>query len=178
MLIKIIRNKMSLSSLPDELISIIGSLIDMDDILTLCKTSVTLSTICKNSQFWKNKIFTIRPSALLDNLLVEELINIYKTIIKSGYLYTFGEDNLRLGNIVYQPVPTKVFSRSDIIQVACGLYHTAALTASGNVYMFGKNNFGQLDLGDLNERDIPTLIFNLTDIRQISCGDNFTAFIS
>ena len=48
-----------------------------------------------------------------------------------------------------------------IMQIACGGNHSMVLTASGNLYAFGKNDFGQLGLHDTIDRCFPTLIQSL-----------------
>ncbi|KAL3661370.1 hypothetical protein V7S43_013573 [Phytophthora oleae] len=43
----------------------------------------------------------------------------------------------------------------DIVRVACGCYHTIAVSDNGVMYVFGRNNHGQLGTGDTNERVYP-----------------------
>jgi hypothetical protein len=49
----------------------------------------------------------------------------------------------------------QVLLPSPIIDVACGSLHTMALTESSEVYVWGRNNSGQLGLGDTRDRDTP-----------------------
>ncbi len=42
------------------------------------------------------------------------------------------------------------------VDVSAGGYHTLALTDSGQLYVFGRNDDGQLGLGDLHTRRSPT----------------------
>ena len=39
-----------------------------------------------------------------------------------------------------------------VTQVACGVHHTVALLANGDVFTFGNNTYGQLGLGDTTPR--------------------------
>uniref|UniRef100_H3HD12 RCC1-like domain-containing protein n=1 Tax=Phytophthora ramorum TaxID=164328 RepID=H3HD12_PHYRM len=43
----------------------------------------------------------------------------------------------------------------DIVRFACGCYHTVAVSDNGVMYVFGRNNHGQLGTGDTNERLYP-----------------------
>jgi alpha-tubulin suppressor-like RCC1 family protein len=44
-------------------------------------------------------------------------------------------------------VPQAVFAGSRVIMVACGRYHTMAVTAAGHAWTCGYNDYGQLGLG-------------------------------
>ncbi|OWZ24114.1 HECT E3 ubiquitin ligase [Phytophthora megakarya] len=46
----------------------------------------------------------------------------------------------------------------DIVRFACGCYHTVAASDNGVMYVFGRNNHGQLGTGDTNERLYPSPI--------------------
>ena len=39
-----------------------------------------------------------------------------------------------------------------VVTVACGYYHTVALGENGLVYVFGRNDYGQLGMGDKTGR--------------------------
>ena len=58
-----------------------------------------------------------------------------------------------------------------IARVACGKYHSAALTASGDVYAWGLGDSGQLGLGK-TKATTPTKVEGLSGIgvTQLSCG--------
>lgn len=43
----------------------------------------------------------------------------------------------------------------DITRIACGCYHTVVVCEDGMLYVFGRNNHGQLGTGDTNERLYP-----------------------
>ena len=173
---------MSLSLLPDELVELIGSLIDVDDLLSLCTISPRLADRCKDRQFWQNLILYFHsPMINLENLSLSELIVLYRKIRQSGYLYILGLSiygGLGLGDVDWVTNPTKVFARNDIFQVSCRYMHSALVTAEGQIYVFGDNNYSQLGLGDTHSRDIPTSIPDFSNVIQVSCGDDFTAFIT
>ena len=39
--------------------------------------------------------------------------------------------------------------------ISAGCYHSVVVTANGMLYVFGRNNHGQLATGDLEERHSP-----------------------
>lgn len=60
-----------------------------------------------------------------------------------------------------------------VVQVACGLKHTLALTNNGELYSWGSNREGQLGLGEgIKQETKPRLITSLVDvpIAFIACG--------
>ncbi|MDF2697273.1 MAG: Regulator of chromosome condensation [Labilithrix sp.] len=63
---------------------------------------------------------------------------------------------------------------SGIVKVVGGSTHSAALTKSGLVYVWGDNGYGQLGDGttDANRHATPTLVPNLTDVIDIATGAN------
>ena len=67
--------------------------------------------------------------------------------------------------------PKPIVFPEKIIDIAAGMHYSLALTASGKVYAWGWNGFGQLGLGDLKSRNTPTLIPNLSGVRAIAAGE-------
>lgn len=63
-----------------------------------------------------------------------------------------------------------------ITQVACGGYHSLALSAAGPVYAWGRNTFGQLGIGSTAQLAAPASIDELTDkgIVQVRAGRSFS----
>ena len=67
----------------------------------------------------------------------------------------------------------------NIISIKCGANHTLLLTLEGNIYSFGKNDYGQLGLNDndIKKTNTPTLIRNIPEIRRIECGSDHSMCI-
>src|SRR5579863_7776017 len=57
-------------------------------------------------------------------------------------------------------------------EIKCGGHHVCALTATGTLYVWGRNSFGQLGLGDNHDRDQARRL--LSDVKTISCGNSHT----
>jgi alpha-tubulin suppressor-like RCC1 family protein len=46
----------------------------------------------------------------------------------------------------------------DVKQLAAGDNHSCVLTALGDIYTWGRGDYGQLGHGNMNSRDVPTLL--------------------
>ncbi|KAF1323477.1 Hect e3 ubiquitin, partial [Globisporangium splendens] len=98
----------------------------------------------------------------------------YHTIVlcSGAHLYGFGRNDygqLGLGkanataaaNLQLQqqrfafPQLTEELEGKEIIRFACGCYHTIAVSDNGVLFVFGRNNHGQLGTNDTNERVYP-----------------------
>ncbi|GAB1604862.1 X-linked retinitis pigmentosa GTPase regulator-like [Argonauta hians] len=85
----------------------------------------------------------------------------------SGAVFTFGRSRF------VDNVPDKFWVRNDpISQLSCGDQHTALVTESGRIFMFGPNDWGQLGLGHTNNVDKPCCIKALKHekVTLVSCG--------
>ncbi|XP_065336810.1 RCC1 and BTB domain-containing protein 1-like [Cloeon dipterum] len=96
----------------------------------------------------------------------------------SGSAFSWGENDfgqLGLGIKQYTKVPTKIsglLEHKKVVQVACGSDHTLALTSEGEVYAFGRNNYGQLGLGTTNDHWLPQRVGGLLDgkiVTSVAC---------
>lgn len=79
------------------------------------------------------------------------------------------------------PRMVKVLGTSVIVQIACGVEHSIALTNDGDLYAWGSNRDGQLGLGSDVEAEIkPKRIIALeaVPIAFIACGGYHTVVIS
>uniref|UniRef100_K3WGV0 BTB domain-containing protein n=1 Tax=Globisporangium ultimum (strain ATCC 200006 / CBS 805.95 / DAOM BR144) TaxID=431595 RepID=K3WGV0_GLOUD len=98
-------------------------------------------------------------------------------VTEDGAVYTFGRNDygqLGLGHTKNVATPTLVetLARVRIVQVACGCYHTLALSDDGKVYPFGRNNHGQLGLETTRDCLSPQLIPSLRNqfVRKVAAG--------
>ncbi|CAH0477266.1 unnamed protein product [Peronospora belbahrii] len=109
-------------------------------------------------------------------------------VTSAGELLTFGMNDsgqLGLDHAQHQHTPQLVLSLSNqvITKVACGLYHTVAITVGGAVYSFGKNDYGQLGLGHARDTKVPNRVKmspgeSDEKIVAVSCGYYHTVSIS
>lgn len=59
---------------------------------------------------------------------------------------------------VSQPHLVDGFDGEKVVQVACGAFHSAAVTEKGNVYIWGKEDYGMLGIGHSSDQQTPTRI--------------------
>eukprot|EP00250_Pteridium_aquilinum_P009461 c18682_g1_i1 orf=304-1719(-) len=86
-----------------------------------------------------------------------------------------GDDHSRC-----KPSPIPKLESTRVVQIACGGYHSAALTADGRVLTWGRGGNGQLGHGSWNNGRTPEVVEALAHIRvvYIACGSFSTAAIT
>ena len=111
-------------------------------------------------------------------------------VTESGDLLMCGAgDNgrLGLGDENDRGTPTLViralFDGDAVLMVACGAYHTAALTVGGVVYTFGRGDSGQLGHGNDEEdqlapRRVPAAAFSGQRVVMVAVGNAYTVALS
>ncbi|KAF6019750.1 NEK8 [Bugula neritina] len=68
--------------------------------------------------------------------------------------------------------------QNEIVQFSLGTLHSAVLTATGQVYTFGSNTFGQLGIGNSEPTREVCLVETIADVISVSCGDTFTVAVT
>ena len=93
-------------------------------------------------------------------------------------IYTWGSNQwgqLGLGHDNNKNSPQELlFPNIKIKSVSCGFNHTMGLTTSGKLYVWGKNDTGQLGLGDVFHRNFPQEVYLKEYIKSIHGGDCHT----
>jgi alpha-tubulin suppressor-like RCC1 family protein len=102
----------------------------------------------------------------------------------SGHIFTAGSSVYgQLGNPnndgKYPRLVEEKLGGGGVVEVACGSYHVAVLSNTGEVYTWGKGANGRLGHGDIADRKVPTLVEALRDrsVKHIACGSSITAAI-
>ena len=106
------------------------------------------------------------------NIVVDEDGDVWGFGLNSnGQLGILSEES----KIITNPI---LLSLNNIVEIACGDYHTVCLESNGNVYSFGSNYMGQLGNDSLINSTKPELVPNCPpNIRKIECGNDYTFFI-
>ena len=100
-------------------------------------------------------------------------------------MYSWGEGKFgRLGHGCEKnyAVPTKVedIMNESITQIACGGFHTAAISSSGKLFTWGGGEHGQLGHHTKGNCTRPTLVEDLSNraIAQVTCGWSHTVALT
>ncbi|OWM75950.1 hypothetical protein CDL15_Pgr009595 [Punica granatum] len=98
----------------------------------------------------------------------------------SGELYTWGDGAhnsglLGHGSEASHWIPKRVggcLEGLHVSYIACGPWHTAVVTSSGQLYTFGDGSFGALGHGDRTSSTIPRVVEALQGLRatRVACG--------
>jgi hypothetical protein len=101
--------------------------------------------------------------------------------IQNGSVYAWGGNNLGqlgLGFTDSSPhtTPTLIPGLSNVTQLLASNYSSYALTASGALYSWGDNTYGQLGLGDTIARSSPTLVAAPSGYKYSSISVNAGGF--
>ncbi|CAM6124002.1 unnamed protein product [Calypogeia fissa] len=99
----------------------------------------------------------------------------------SGDVYSFGQGAFgALGHDSKEDVTVPLLLGTlwglGIVQIACGEYHSAALSSDGQVFTWGRGKYGQLGHGSIESEFQPVAVKALADqfVVQVVCGGDHT----
>uniref|UniRef100_A0A3Q2FPX5 RCC1-like domain-containing protein n=1 Tax=Cyprinodon variegatus TaxID=28743 RepID=A0A3Q2FPX5_CYPVA len=101
-------------------------------------------------------------------------------------VYTWGLDSRgqlglgKRGSGARSPQQVRSLSSVPVVQISAGGDHSFALSVSGGVFGWGRNNCGQLGLGGTKDVFTPTCVssLNLKKTSDICCGKDHTAVLT
>ncbi|XP_043262293.1 probable E3 ubiquitin-protein ligase HERC4 [Colletes gigas] len=107
-------------------------------------------------------------------------------LTNNGELYSWGSNNkgqLGLDSHIITRIKPKLVSSLvgvPIAFIACGWYHSIAISKSGAIFGWGKNTFGQLGLNNTQDTYIPCQLQTLQNAKvcYAACGEEFSVFLT
>ena len=155
-----------LENLPPELVTVLGSWVDYNDIENLCLLSSRLANICQEKQFWITLIQYIRPWWRdLQPYSLFQLERLFQKLTSGGKLYIWG--NNRFTEVI-EIHPVLLVTEVPVIQISLSSTHMGYITNDGKAYIRAIGEKAQ-SLGKIDE---------IADIIQISCGYNFIGLLT
>jgi len=108
--------------------------------------------------------------------------NRFRNIYMAGNLISFGSgisfDTYDWSYLANYVIPPRVAANSDstVTFTGVGQEHSAYIF-QGNLFTFGRNNFGQLGHGDSTNRTVPIQVSGITGAAAVACGESFTVVL-
>ncbi|CAH0562032.1 unnamed protein product [Brassicogethes aeneus] len=108
---------------------------------------------------------------------------------ENGDVFSWGFGILGMGPSVEHskvplPIPKTLFGKNDfqpsseVVKVACGTSHSAAITNSGDLYTWGRNSNACLGLGHDKDQYFPFKVSMGASVTQVFCGVDHTVVLS
>ena len=100
-------------------------------------------------------------------------------LMQNGVVVGFGRNDygqLGLGHAqprVHGPHVIASLRDKNVVNISAGCYHSIAITSNGMLYVFGRNNHGQLGTGDVEEKHLPHPVDDFVGQRVIQVAAGF-----
>ncbi|XP_072386929.1 E3 ubiquitin-protein ligase HERC2 [Diabrotica undecimpunctata] len=101
----------------------------------------------------------------------------FMALTKKSEVYSWGNgDGGRLGHgdTTFREEPTVIQAllEKDIVEIECGATYSAAISANGSLYTWGKGYYGRLGHGTCEDCLVPTLVAGLSGqhVAKVACG--------
>ncbi|XP_049844846.1 E3 ubiquitin-protein ligase HERC2 [Schistocerca gregaria] len=101
----------------------------------------------------------------------------FLSLTSDGNVYAWGcgdDGRLGLGDTNSRDDPTLIQALvgKTVIHIACGSTYSAAITVAGELYTWGRGNYGRLGHGSCEDQNVPTLVAGLKGhyVVDVACG--------
>ncbi|KAM6220950.1 E3 ISG15--protein ligase HERC5 [Rhynchocyon petersi] len=127
------------------------------------------------------------PCVLQEKIIIQVACGDYHSLAlsKGGELLAWGQNShgqLGVGGIghsISTPQTVVHLTGVPVAQISAGEAHSMALSISGNIYSWGRNDLGQLGLGHTDSKDFPSLIEELDkEVEFLTCGGSHTVLLT
>lgn len=139
---------------------------DIDNIGLVSKTCYT--KFYGNNEFWQRLLFIAHG-------LTQTCLNPRRRFY--GYLsrvYGIGNNEFRQLNVNY-PVKTLTPIGYGLKNIECGIFHTAYLSFTGDLFISGRNGSGELGLGFKSISEAATFV--MKNVVKVKCGVYYTLIL-
>ncbi|WP_309381279.1 polymorphic toxin-type HINT domain-containing protein [Cerasicoccus frondis] len=123
--------------------------------------------------------FNASPTPLTINATSDSAVtgDYHSLMLDAGLVYAFGDNSYGqagIEGVSEVTTPTAVTGLpADLVKLVASADSSYALTASGNVYAWGANHYGQLGDGSVGDHSTPTIITILENVVDIQAGRDF-----
>ncbi|XP_077983839.1 E3 ubiquitin-protein ligase HERC2-like [Glandiceps talaboti] len=163
----------------------------IDALSELCVTQICCAERCLLALTSSGRVYVHFYSSetqsphLLENIADKDVIKIaahpegkhYLALTSDGEVYSWGNgDGGRLGhgdtNPKEEPTLVTALSSRHVVHIACGSTYSAAITIQGELFTWGRGNYGRLGHGSSEDHSTPTIVVGLKGHRaiDIACG--------
>lgn len=164
--------------LPQDISKIIIDKLDIHSIRLICEISQNFANFCRlHLQPLLKQNLKCSTTINIDNYNLKQLLHLCKSHQEPNIVIKYYRSLILKNGMIYKD-DKKIFDLDDIIQLTVSDYHGMLLTSDGEVYAFGKNNYGQLGLGHHFDCEIPQLVPNIYDITSISVSSQHSMLLT
>lgn len=148
---------------------------------------ITFSTVGLDNEIQDNKTIEnlkITPGFqyTIDLTIIDEGITIETALATNKFSYAITSTGEAYVTGSTDPTSSSSFSKiqgiSSIKKIAAGLSHILVLTSSGDIYVKGSNNIGQIGLGDQTYTNSFVRLTNIPKVQDIAAGDNHSLLLT
>jgi len=123
-----------------------------------------------------------KPTKIMDNVMAVSAGNAHSMAITSdrvlwtwgsNYYGQLGSDTQEDNTVADKYVPTKIME--NIVEISAGLNHSMAITSNGELWTWGRNDYGALGDGTTIQKNAPVKIMD--DVMSIFAGNEYSTAI-
>lgn len=132
--------------------------------------------------YWKREPVRILEDEKIKKICLSQRRGYSAAVTEDGQLYMWGSNSYgQIGNATTsnQTEPVKLLDGIKVKEIEIGSdERSAAIAENGSLYLWGRNDYGQLGTGDIDNRTVPFRLDQLGKVKTVRLGSNHTAAIT